>query len=187
MVLTAVGTTNPESASAASSPLRCTINHWIRDMSQAGTPLIAVDPADNDQLIDQFNTAGYPANFIFELCTSGGLFYLENQIPAGVTHPWIGSNTQLNNAVTDTADGPGPSETFAIVCTGVNKEWIIFQINAGSMFTVVGGAPGANPPSVWDHGPVATEYQISSVCVNGKNPIAGVSTPASAIAAAHSR
>ena len=94
-------------ASASAPPITCTINHWMRDVSQTGTPLVGVDPGDNDQLVDEANAVGYPTNFIYELCAEGGLFYLENQMPGGQVHPWIGDNSALDNAVTDTADGPG--------------------------------------------------------------------------------
>ena len=149
----AVTVTHSSKASASTLPMTCTINHWIHDYSQAGTPLVAVDPADNDQLIDSSAGSGlaaYPANFIFKLCEQGGLFSLENQIPSGVTHLWVAETTGLSDAVTASANGPGTWEQFAILFAGVNHEWLVFQANDGEMFTVVGGGPGAPVgPTMW--------------------------------------
>jgi hypothetical protein len=135
-------------------------------MSQQGEPLVAVDVADNSQLIDDYNTRGYPANFIFELCSYGnGIYYLFNQIPSSPTeHQWVGNNILDDNAVTSTASGPGPSEAFGINCRGPHEEFVNWQINGTDMFTVAGGAPNADPPTLWDHGPVGTLYQISGLC-----------------------
>ncbi len=142
------------------APFTCTTDHWIRDISEVGQPLLEVNPFDGDQLQDNRTWAGYPTNYIFTLCTDDdGTFYLQNQIPGnGSTAEWVGVNTVARNAVTDTAGGPGPHEGFSVECAGPNQEYLNWD-TSGLGYTIA-----TNPPTVWAGGPVGTLYEISGLC-----------------------
>ncbi len=156
-------------SAATAGPSGCQVNMRIRDMSQVGQPLVVVDPADNDQLVDVTNAsqfAPYPTNYIFELCPEGGGEYsLYNQIPgSAVEHLWIGANVNDNGAIQSAADGPGPHELFAPICRGINVAYMQWAVGGTDGLTSVGGAPGANPPQLWSNGPTQTLYQLGGFC-----------------------
>jgi hypothetical protein len=170
LVAYAVTSTRPtKAAPAVSAASNCQINMRIRDMSQVGQPLVVVDPADNDQLVDATSAgqfAAYPTNYIYELCYEGeGNYALENQIPgSAVEHLWIGANINDNGAIQSAADGPGAHELFRYICRGINEAFIQWQYDETDGMTSVGGAPGANPPQLWSNGPTQSLYQLGGVC-----------------------
>jgi hypothetical protein len=143
----------------------CTINHWIRDVSN-GNRLVGISVSGGLQLAET-PTTGYPANFIFELCSDGnGQYYLQDQIPGAGTpfnHPWVGVNVADHYAITATAIGAGPHEGFAPVCAGKGQEYIHWALAGSDMFTIA-----TQPPTMWTQPPASglpgTLYNISGVC-----------------------